>query len=168
MVVLAALGSFLRDLVRDMVELVGAARTDLALDPRVDGGENFESTDVMGAVAEAVELLNGVPQKSPTFMKAYLLRTYKTVMGAELTEDDIAKIRKELEDQINAEEMAFDMNTMLGPAGEFPDPDDAEEEEIDEDDGEDTERAAARAAARGETVKGKKPAAGRVYESRGR
>ena len=165
-VVLGALGSYMRDLVRDMVELVGLARTDLALEPRVDGGENFESTDVMGAVAEAVELLNGVPQKSATFMKAYLLRTYKTVMGAELTEDDVAKIREELEQQISAEEMAYEMNTMLGATDDELD---EEEPDPDEGDGEDDERAEARAAASGAPVKGKKPAAaGRVYESRGR
>jgi hypothetical protein len=163
-VVLGALGVFLRDLMRDVVELVGTARSDLALEPRVDGGESFESTDVMGAVAEAVELLNGVPQKSPTFMKAYLLRTYKTVMGAELTEDDVARIREELEQQISAEEMAYDVNTMLGQVGG----DDDDDPDPDEDDGEDQGREAARAAAGGESVKAKKPAGGRVYESRGR
>jgi hypothetical protein len=166
MVILRALGAYLRDLMRDVVMLVGAARKELALEPRVDGAEQFDSTDVMGAVEEAVAMLNGVPMKSPTFMKAYLMRTYKAVMGDELTEDDIARIRQELEEQISAEEMAYDLSTMLPP---LPDGDDDTGGEGEDEDDDEDRQAARDAATGGEAVKsGPKPAKGRVYSSSGK
>jgi len=143
-VILRALGKYLRDALRDIVEIVGHVKGEL--DPRVSGAEKFDATDVASAVKEAVELLNGVPIKSPTFKKAYLLRTYKTVMGDELTEDELAEIREELETQVTAEDALMEAGMSLLPPG------DDEDEDDDEFDDADDEREAKRRAAQGQQV----------------
>jgi len=163
-VILLALGKYLRDAMRDMVELVGYVKGEL--DPRVSGAESFDSTDVAGAVAEAVELLNGVPIKSATFKKAYLLRTYKTVMGDELTEDELQEIREELEESITAEDTMMEAGAMalatMAQGGQVDDDDDDDEFEDAED-----EREVKRAAANGQPVKGGQR--GRtMFDSRGK
>jgi hypothetical protein len=165
-VVLKALGSEMRDAMRDMVALVSSAREEVALDPRVDGAEKFDSTDVMAAVKEAVELLNGVPLKSPTFLKAYLLRIYKTVMGDEVTEQDVAAIRSEVETMVTMDSMMLEDPMLAG--GDDDDDDDDDDEEEEEEEEEEDDRASKRAAALGTTVKttARPPATGRVFSSK--
>lgn len=166
-VILRVLGKFLRDAIRDIVEVVSKIKPELK--PRVAGAEKFDSTDVSAAVSEAVELLNGVPIKSATFKKAYLLRIYKTVMGDELTLAELAEIKAELEEQITAEDMMLEAAMALGggPGGGDDDEDDDEDDDLDEDD----DRAAKRKAALGKPVdqptKNGKPGSRRLFSSGG-
>ena len=72
--------------------------------------------------------------KSPTFKKAYLLRTYKTVMGDELTEEELAEIREELDDAITAETEMMEDSIALMAQGQTEAIGDDDDDDQDEDD----------------------------------
>jgi len=153
-VILKELGRLLRDLVRLLMELVAIARGD-GQTFRVSGLDSFDAVDVTAAITEAVEFLNGVPQKSATFKRAFLYRLYKLILGDELTEEELATIRKELEEMITMEEALLEDSMALmarGAAAAGEDGEDDQEEEDGEEDAEE-ERKARKAAADGKPVR---------------
>lgn len=144
-VILKGLAHFLREAVKDILVLWQKAKREV--DHRVGGGEEFQAADVMRAIEQAVELLNGVPMKSPTFKKAFLLKLYRVVMGEELTQDEWAEVRKELDEAINAETEMLEDPSMtaarLMAAGEPEDEDDDDDEAGEDDDNDDPDRPSA-------------------------
>lgn len=141
-VILAALGHYMREALKDILALWQVAK-GRPLAVRVGGAEEFVAQDVRHAIETAVTLMNGVPMRSPTFKKAFLLKLYKLVLGEELTQQEWAEVRQELESAINAEtELLEDplMTAMraLGTEEEGDSDDDGnpDDEDDDEDDDE--------------------------------
>ena len=99
---------------------------------RVSGGDAFDSVDLAAKISEAVELINGVPQKSPTFLMLYLERVYTLVLQGSITDLERDAIRSELASMITIEDMM-----MLGDsagATQPPPPPPRPEEDPDDDD----------------------------------
>lgn len=141
-VLLKELGRYGRDAVKELMDLLQVVKGEES--HRVGGGDSFDSVDLMSKVTEAVELVNGLPMKSPTFLRVYLERIYTMVLKGELTDNEKASIRKELAMMITMEEMQ--MMDPLPPPPPRPDkkPDDKDPDDDDLDDDDDEERAARR------------------------
>jgi hypothetical protein len=104
--ILAKVGEIIREGVEVIVKLVGQIRKDTTADNvRVTGAEKFDADSIAAAIEEAVELLNGVPLKSPTFLKRYLYRLYKLALAAGASDKDLDVIRQELDTMITAESL---------------------------------------------------------------
>lgn len=133
-VILAKCGELLRDGLGRIRDLVARARGTEAEAKKVEptGGVKFDAQSVAAAITEAVEFLNGVPQKSPTFTKRYLYRLYKLAASGDLSPEDLELIREELETAVTAESlMLTDPNmpppNQMVPPGEEDDPEDEDE-----------------------------------------
>ena len=140
-ILLTALGYHMRETLRDILDLWQTA-TGRTVDVRIAGAESFSAQDVATAITTAVELLNGVPQKSPTFKQAFLLRLYKLVMGDELSQEEWATVRQELATAINAETTMLEDPLVASmraafDAGEHEDRDDDDDDDDDSDDDDD-------------------------------
>jgi hypothetical protein len=139
-IILKALGYFVREAVKDILELwkMASGNDGKDLGVRVTGGEKFDAVEVMKAIQEAVELMNGVPMKSPTFTKAFLFRLYKLVMGSELTDEELQQIREELEEAVSMEGVQLDdsmaLQQMMEQAQNVPPDSDEDDDEDDQDD----------------------------------
>lgn len=126
-VILKAMGEKGRDIARDLMALLQIVKGDV--DHRIGGGDSFDNVDLMSKVLEAVELLNGVPMKSPTFLRIYLERLYSLVLKDGLTDKEKEQIRRELAEMITMEDL---MMAASIPGGPPPGGDDEEEEEEEE------------------------------------
>jgi len=151
-VILKELGRLVRDLAQLLMSLVAIARGD-GQAFRVSGAAHFDSVDVAAAIKEGVELLNGIPIKSATFKRAYLYRLYKLVLGGEITEEELAKIREELESMISAEEALLEDSMALEDRGDQEEDQEEEEGEDGEDGGASAEEDARRRARNGRPVR---------------
>jgi len=130
-VVLAALGVYGREGLHDVKVLVERARGK-ELDAKVCGAENFSDVDVKAAIEEAVEVLNGLPMKSHTFLQKYLIKVYTLLLGGELTENDRAAIREEVTEMVTAESILMAESVAmqgLERMGEGEEEDDDEDED---------------------------------------
>jgi hypothetical protein len=112
--ILTKVGEIIREGVDALLELVKVVRKE-DVELHSTGAEKFDAESVADAITEAVELLNGVPLKSPTFLKRFLYRLYKLVSGPNITTDDLEEIRKELENAITAESL-----TLMDPSAPPP------------------------------------------------
>ena len=131
-VILKALGYYAKRLLREIIKLWEVAKSK-EVNARVGGGEEYTGQDVMEAITLAVEALNGIPIKSPTFKKAYLLKLYKLIMGDGLTQDEWADVRKELDEMITMEgEMLDDPVVLAREMAKVESGDDDDEDEDDD------------------------------------
>ncbi len=143
-VILTKCGEIVRDgvaQIRNMIARVVDNGQDDVDEITPTGGNEFDSASVSAAIEEAVAFLNGVPQRSPTFTKRYLYKTYKLAGKGELSPEDLETIREELDTAITAESlMMSDPN-----AHDLPSDDpNADPEDDDEDDDEDPPAPAAK------------------------
>jgi hypothetical protein len=113
-VILVKVGEIIREGVDAVLDLVSSVRKEAEREVSTTGGEKFDADSVAAAIEEAVELLNGVPLRSPTFLQRYLFRLYKLALGPSATDEDLAAIRGELETVITAESL---MMADAGPPG---------------------------------------------------
>lgn len=128
-VLLKELGRYAREAVHALMVIVQKVKGDE--DHRVGGGDSFDSVDLMAKVTEAVELVNGLPMKSPTFLRIYLERIYTMVLKGELTDKEKDDIRKELAMMINMEELMMQDGALPPPPprpGAMGDEDDDDDE----------------------------------------
>ena len=135
-VLLSEFGRFAREFVSGVMELLQLIKGDEQ--HRVGGGDSFDTVDLMAKVAEAVELGNGLPMKSPTFLRLYLEKVYMMVLKGEVTDKERDVIRAELVRLINEE----DMMMMLGDGAlppPPPRPGERPSDDDDDDEGEDAE-----------------------------
>lgn len=128
-VLLRELGRIARELVTSIMELIQVVKGDE--DFRVGGGDSFDSVDLMSKVTEAVELVNGLPMKSPTFLRIYLERIYTLVLKGEVTEKEKAKIREELINMITLEDLMMSDGALPAPPPRPGAKDDGEGEDDD-------------------------------------
>lgn len=134
-VVLRALGQILRDAIDRVVRLVRATRRDTGPELVVSGAERFDEESVSSSIADAVELLNGVPQRSPTFVQEFLFRVYKLALGtAHATDDVLAQVREEVRRFVTAESLALGDSMPLPSASGAPSPEDPEQDDDWDDD----------------------------------
>lgn len=113
-VLLKELGRYAREAVKALMELLQIAKGTEA--HRIGGGDSFDSIDLMAKVTEAVELVNGLPMKSPTFLRVYLERIYTLVLKGELTAKEKEAIRTELAKLITMEDMLMEAGEGALPA----------------------------------------------------
>lgn len=121
-VILVKVGEIMREGIQAVLNLVSGVRQEKDSEVKPTGGEKFDADSVAAAIAEAVELLNGVPMRSPTFMIRYLFRLYKLALGPSATDEDLEEIRTELETVITAESL---LAADAGPPGPADKKDDA-------------------------------------------
>lgn len=124
-IILLALGDHMQKLGRSLV-LLWQRFTGSTEDFAIRGGREFNATDVQVAIENAVQLMNGVPQKSPTFTKAFLLKLYRLVLGEELEEEEWEEVRKELDEAITMEDQMLEAAAMVDQAA--PADDDGDED----------------------------------------
>lgn len=161
-VVLAALGKDMREATRRIASLVAELKQ---AEVTIGGARKFTEVDIAAAVKEAVDVLNGLPQHSPTFTRTYLAKIYRLLLGDQISDKDAEAIREELELALNPESM------MLGAPSGAPADEDAEDAEEGPDDAEqdedaEDEREVVRARAAGTVVP--KEQRRRLFDSRGR
>ena len=132
-VLLSEFGRFAREFVSGVMDLLQVVKGDEQ--HRVGGGDSFDTVDLMAKVSEAVELVNGLPMKSPTFLRLYLEKVYMMVLKGEVTDKERDVIRAELVRLINEE----DMMMMLGDGALPAPPPRPGEGPCDDDEGEDAE-----------------------------
>ena len=135
--ILTKVGEILREGVDALLDLVKVVRDDKT-ELRATGAEKFDADAIADSIEEAVELLNGVPMKSATFLKRYLYRLYKLASGPGITTADLEAIKEELEEAITAESLTLMDPSPPGPDGKPAGGDEGENEDDDQegDDGE--------------------------------
>jgi len=146
--ILLKVGEILRQGFGAILELVAKVRGGESI-PTVTGGEKFDADSVAAAIEEATNLLNGVPMRSPTFMRLYLYRLYKRALGPDARLDDLEEIRDELETAITAEMMLMQDGQAMPPVGQDVAPDGADDEPDEDETPEKPAAAPAKAPAKG-------------------
>lgn len=142
-VLLDAFGQIARRFFRRLLVLAALGRGEAPPTCRCEGLEQFDVAGTADAIAEAVELLNGVPILSPLFRELYLARVYSKVLG-DLSHEQEAEMREQIREAISNEEAAIAGGLMPGLAGgtapkpgqqpEVPDPaDDGEGDDMADD-----------------------------------
>jgi hypothetical protein len=95
-VILRALGTFLREHLEELLNLVATGRKDnQAFAAR--GADNFDDVTLSSLVLDAVGL-ETVSIPSAHFQKKFKLKLAKLALGADATEDDLETIKEELEE----------------------------------------------------------------------
>lgn len=115
-VLLDAFGAIARRFVRRLLVLAALGRGEAPPSSRLTGGEQFDVSGTNDAIAEAIDIFNGVPMKSPTFAKLYLARLYFKALG-EVTPEQRQTILDEIDEQQTAEELMMAQGMMEGAAG---------------------------------------------------
>lgn len=111
-VILRALGVFLREHLEELLSLIATGRKDNhAFSAK--GADNFDDVTLSQLVLDAVGL-ETVSIPSAHFQKKFKLKLAKLALGADATEDDLEKIKEELEstqtqDELEAEVAARSM-----------------------------------------------------------
>lgn len=137
-VLLAALGLIVRRFARRLLALASTGRGEPVPSSIVSGLEHFDISGVTNAINDAVQLYSaGVPILSSTFNALYLASLYRKLLGDSATDEQIAKIREEIEEGIeNEQAMKEAMQTEMLKAGATEDdgkkPADDDEEDDDE------------------------------------
>lgn len=121
-VLLNAFGVIVRRFFRRLLVLASLGRGEAAPRCRAEGLEQFDVQGVSDAIAEAVEMFNGIPILSPTFRELALSRVYNKYLGGELTHEQQAKMRQEIRDSISAEQSAIEGGLIPGVAAGGPAP----------------------------------------------
>lgn len=150
--ILAKLGEILREGLDVVCDLVSKVRQESAKQVKATGGEKFDAESVAASITEATELLNGVPQRSATFLRLYLYRKYKLWLGPNTSDKDLEAIRKELDDSVTPESLMMADASPSGPLdkdgeGDKGD-DDPDDENKDEDEDDEPPKPAPKAGAK--------------------
>lgn len=95
-VILRALGVFLREHLEELLNLISTGRKDNQAFA-AKGADNFDDVTLSQLVLDAVGL-ETVNIPSAHFQKKFKLKLAKLALGAEATEDDLEKIKQELEE----------------------------------------------------------------------
>lgn len=159
-VLLNAFGQIVRKFFRRLLVLAALGRGEAPPKCRAEGLEQFDVTGVADAIAEAVEMFNGIPILSPLFRELALARIYTKYLGDTTHEQD-AEIRAQIRDAISNEEAAIASGLMPGIAagaapkpGEKPlSPEDLEPDDEDKDKPEDKGKAKTGISSRRKPVK---------------
>lgn len=124
-VLLDAFGKIARRFLRRLLVLASLGRGEAPPKATVDGLEQFDVSGVASAIAEAVEMFNGIPILSPTFRELALARLYAKYLG-DATPEQMVKIRAEIKEAISAEQTAIEGGLIPGiaPGGPAPKPSD--------------------------------------------
>jgi len=94
-VILRALGTFLREHLEDLLSTIATGRKDnYAFSAH--GMDNFDDITLAQLILDAVGL-EAVSIPSATFNKLYKYKVAKVALGADVTEDDLMQVKKELE-----------------------------------------------------------------------
>lgn len=115
-VILMAFGQVVRKAVRRLLGMVALGRGEVVPPVHVAGQEKFDATGLEQAIAQAVELFNGVPMASITFAHRALLRLYLQYLGDSITDEDRREIREQIEQNMTAENLAQGMMATAGAA----------------------------------------------------
>ncbi len=132
--ILTKVGEILRDGFDVVLELVALVRKekDLLGEMRTCGAEKFDAAALAAMIDEAVSLTNGVPMRSPTFLRLYLYRLYKRALGPDVKSDDLETIREELDTAVTAEALMMADAAPPAPKGQ-PQGQQSDDHEIDDD-----------------------------------
>lgn len=135
-VLLDAFGTLIRRFMRRMFVLASLGRGEAVPKARVTGLEQFDVAGTTEAIAEAVELFNGVPILSPLFKELALARLYSKYLG-NLSPDQAVEMREQIRNNLEAESSLMAQGLLPTPGGapadaidklpdpEPPDPEDA-------------------------------------------
>jgi hypothetical protein len=115
-VVLDALAALLHPFVRRLFVLASLGRGEAVPKASITGLESFDVTGVNDAIALAIDVFNGIPQKSPRFAELFLSKTYGTILG-DVPQDDAELIREQIRESLTAEEMAAEAMQAAATAG---------------------------------------------------
>jgi hypothetical protein len=115
-VLLNAFGKIARRFIRRLLVLAALGRGEAPPKSRLTGGEQFDVAGVTDAIAEATNLFNGVPIKSPTFAKLALARLYFKCLP-DITAEQRQTILDEIEEQQSAEELMMAQGILDGAGG---------------------------------------------------
>jgi hypothetical protein len=101
-VVLKALGTYVREHLEDVLNLVATGRKD-NIRIAAKGMDNFDDVTLTTLVQDAIGL-STVSIPSAHFQKKFKLKLAKLGLGSDITEEDVDKISKELEDNVTQDE----------------------------------------------------------------
>ncbi len=133
-VVLSALGQLMRRVARVLLALVGRGRGERVPPAIVAGLEHFDVSGVASAIADGVSVFSSIPiNKSKTAYSLYLGNLLRKILGDTLTDEQVATIRREIDDSMSAEELLIQQL----PGGMTPATEDDGDDEDDADDGDD-------------------------------
>jgi len=104
-VLLDAFGALLHPFVRRLFVLGSLGRGTAVPKASVTGLESFDVEGVNDAIALAIDVFNGIPQKSARFAELFLSKTYGQILG-DVPQDDAELIRQQIRESITAEELA--------------------------------------------------------------
>lgn len=134
-VILMALGMLMRRISRVLLALVARGRGEPVPQALISGLEHFDTAGITAMIADAVAVFTGIPMKSKTMTTLYLAKLYRKIMGDEATDEQIAQMREEIEETLDAEElinamaMAPTPGTDQGGGGADPNADDGSADE---------------------------------------
>lgn len=97
-VILRALGTYLREHLEDLLLTISTGRKD-NYRFSAHGMDNFDDVTLAQLVLDAVGLAT-VDIPSATFQKLFKFRVAKLALGADVTEDDLEDVKKELESNV--------------------------------------------------------------------
>lgn len=151
-VILRALGTFLREHLEDLLGTISTGRKD-NLRFTAQGMDNFDDITLSQLVLDAVGI-STVQIPSATFQKLFKYKVAKLALGADVSEDDLATIKDELEsgvtqDEFEAEAMAKSLQHEASAA--------TAEATIDDPTGEKLAKKTASFGGKAKAPKGKKP-----------
>lgn len=132
-VLLDAFGNLVRKFARRLLVLASLGRGEAAPKSRLSGLEQFDVAGTADAIAEAVNLFNGVPIMSPLFREIYLARLYCRMLG-DVTQAQREEIREQVRNSISDEQVLLEQGMLPGNAGNVTPP---EQKQPGDDGGED-------------------------------
>ncbi len=108
-VVLRALGSYLREHAQEIYRLTGLGRKDGEIKWKPVGLEEYDDT-TSGALIEQAMTLEAVRIPSKTFQVHYKFDIAKRLLGKSADEEELKKVKSELESNISNEDFAMPMD----------------------------------------------------------